>query len=157
MSELMGSFGLDRFLVRWGPDRDTDLVLLVNMLTETEQGLISPLDSSIVGKMELTEYHQRKLPRLGFVPQLALQVLNQFTCFTSTKTSVLAVLEYYQRKLLRLGFVPQLSLQVLSLLALPEYKSTDIDRAPPACCALASCLSSRCRRALALLVQKCKH
>ena len=82
MYELIGSFGLDRFLVRWGPERDSDLVLLVNMLTETEQGLISPLDSSIVGKMELTEYHQRKLPRPGFVSQLSLQAR---TCFTGTE------------------------------------------------------------------------
>ena len=73
MSDLMQSFGLDRLLVRWGPDRDGDLVMLVNMLTETEQGLISPLDQSMVGKMKLKEYHQRKVPRLGAVPELALK------------------------------------------------------------------------------------
>ena len=73
MTDLIASFGLDRFLVRWGPDRDADLVTLVNMLTETEQGLISPLDQSMVGKMKLSEYHHRKLPRLGCVPHVSLQ------------------------------------------------------------------------------------
>jgi len=73
MWDLIASLGLDRYLVRWGPERDGDLVTLINMLTETEQGLISPLDPSMVGKMKLTEYHQRKLPRLGSVSHVSLQ------------------------------------------------------------------------------------
>ena len=73
MPGLMASFGLDRFLVRWGPERDGDMVALVNMLTETEDGLISPLDPTMVEKMKLTGYHQRKLPRLGSVPEISLK------------------------------------------------------------------------------------
>jgi hypothetical protein len=70
---LIASFGLDRFLVRWGPERDGDMVALVNMLTETEEGLISPLDPAMVNTMKLTAYHQRKLPRLGTVPEVSLK------------------------------------------------------------------------------------
>ena len=74
MAELMSSFGFDRFLVRWGPDRDADVVALVNMLTETENGLISPLECDVLDtKLKLTEYHKRKLPRLGSVPEVSLK------------------------------------------------------------------------------------
>merc|ERR1719253_1626452 len=75
MAELTASFGLDCFLVRWGPDRDADLVALVNMLSETDktQGSPSALDQVMVNKLKLTEYHLRKSPRLGSVPEVSLK------------------------------------------------------------------------------------
>jgi hypothetical protein len=75
MAELTASFGLDCFLVRWGPDRDADLVALVNMLSETDktQGSPSALDQVMVDKLKLTEYHLRKFPRLGSVPEVSLK------------------------------------------------------------------------------------
>eukprot|EP00961_Rhodomonas_salina_P286949 3877464-Rhodomonas_salina.1 len=70
MWQLLASHDFDAWLVRWGPDRDADLVAFVNMLSESEG--TAPHKMPAAG-LSISDYYRRKLTRLGAVPERSLR------------------------------------------------------------------------------------
>ena len=70
LAELLASLDVDAWLVRWSPERDAELVALVNMLAD---GGGTPPGAVPVATVVLSDQHARRLPRLAAVPTASLR------------------------------------------------------------------------------------